>query len=48
MKDCSVDVDEDDRDKGDDQELELPVIGVDERKGRRDAEQGDDQNEANE
>jgi hypothetical protein len=45
LKDSSVDVDENDGDEGDDEELELPVVRVDEGHRRGESEQHDDQDQ---
>ena len=45
MKDSSVDIDENDGDEGDDEELELPVVRVDEGHCRGESEQHDDQDQ---
>ena len=46
MKDSSIDVDEDDWGQGDGQELELPVVGVDDGQCWGEAEQHDDEDQA--
>ncbi len=46
MENGAIDVDENDGDEGDDEELELPVVGVDKGESRGEAEQHDDQDQA--
>ena len=46
LKDSSIDVDENDWGQGDGQELELPVVRVDEGQSGGEAEQHDDEDQA--